>query len=253
MLAVPRAGADAGGCAVHVHNELLTTLVMYIGRLAAAGQLPLLRQIGMSPPQVERIRRLSLAEMNELSALGSQFMDIRVDAESFERALAELARRLGEKTVAERLLRAGACYPVMKALTGMETREFVAQRQMLGLAKTGNGRAAKPDAESQHRICKAWVDAVGEADPKLRLLAVHAATGFPVRVIWPVVNAWEGQGELPIADDDHGRWLALLNPADAKPARRSPAGHPVPAAGKGQARPVQSRESGVSTVSTNHR
>ena len=101
-----------------LHNELLTTMVMYIGRLAAAGQLPLLRQIGVSPPQVERIRRLSLAEMNELSTLGAHFMDIRVDAESFERALAILGRRAGERTVAERLLRAGACHPAMKALTG---------------------------------------------------------------------------------------------------------------------------------------
>lgn len=253
MLAVPLAGADAGGCAVQLHNELLTTMVMYIGRLAAAGQLPLLRQIGMSPPQVERIKRLSLAEMNELSTLGSHFMDIRVDAESFERALAILGRRLGEKTVTERLLRAGACYPAMKALTGMETREFVAQRQMLGLAKTGNGRAAKPDAESQHRICKAWVEAVGESDAKLRLLEVHAATGFPVRVIWPVVNAWEGQGELPIADGDHGRWLELLRHSDAKPARRGQAGHPAPAAGNGQARCVQAPESGVSVASTPNR
>ena len=54
---------------------------------------------------------------------------------------------------------------------------------MLGLANTGNGRAAKPDAEGQHRICKAWVDSSGEADAKLRLLGVHEATGFPVRAI----------------------------------------------------------------------
>ncbi|GEM_PF-2521168 len=65
---------------MQLHNELLTTMVMYIGRLAAAGQLPLLRQIGLSPPQIERIGRLSLAEMNELSTFGSHFMDIKVDA-----------------------------------------------------------------------------------------------------------------------------------------------------------------------------
>ncbi len=124
---------------MQLHNELLTTMVMYIGRLAAAGQLPLLRQIGLSPPQIERIGRLSLAEMNELSTFGSHFMDIKVDAESFERALAVLGRRLGENTVTERLLRAGACYPVMKELTGMETREFVAQWRMLGLANTATG------------------------------------------------------------------------------------------------------------------
>ena len=206
---------------MQLHNELLTTMVMYIGRLAAAGQLPLLRQIGLSPPQIERIGRLSLAEMNELSTFGSHFMDIKVDAESFERALAVLGRRLGENTVTERLLRAGACYPVMKELTGMETREFVARRQMLGLANTGNRRAAKPDAEGQHRICKAWVGSSGEADAKLRLLAVHEATGFPVRAIWPVVRAWEGQGDLPIADGDCGRWLDLRRSQHAKhnPAR----------------------------------
>jgi hypothetical protein len=186
--------------------------------------------------------------MNELSTLGGHFMDIRVDAESFERALAVTGRRLGEKTVAERLLRAGACHPAMKALTGMETREFVAQRQVLGLAGTGNGRTAKPDAEGQHRICKAWVDCSGEADPKLRLLEVHAATGFPIRAIWPVVNAWEGRGELPIADGDHGRWLDLLKHANAKPARRNQANHSA-----APAQSVQPPRPGVSTASTTHR
>ncbi|HEX7596737.1 MAG TPA: hypothetical protein VF518_00895, partial [Polyangia bacterium] len=92
---------------------------------------------------------------------------------------------------------------------------------------TGNGRTAKPDAEGQHRICKAWVDFSGEDDPKLRLLEVHAATGFPVRAIWPVVNAWEGRGELPIADGDHGRWLDLLKHTQAKPrlSKFSNSGH----------------------------
>ena len=234
---------------MQLHDELLTTLVMYIGRLAAAGQLPLLRRIGMSPQQIERVRRLSLAEMNELSTLGSHFMDIRVDAESFERALAVTGRRLGEKTVAERLLRAGACHPAMKALTGIETREFVAQRQVLGLAGTGNGRAAKPDAEGQHRICKAWVDCSGEADPKLRLLEVHAATGFPVRAIWPVVRAWEGQGELPIAGGDHGRWLDLLQQPRAKPIQQAHRGsHSAPSA-----QAAQSPQSGASSASTINR
>lgn len=234
---------------MRLHDELLTTLVMYLGRLAAAGQLPLLRQIGMSPQQVERVRRLSLAEMNELSTLGGRFMDIKVDAESFERALEAAGRRLGERAVAERLLRAGACHPVMKALTGMETREFVAQRQVLGLAGTGNGRTAKPDAAGQHRICKAWVDGAGEADPKLRLLEVHAATGFPVRAIWPVVSAWEGRGELPIAHGDHGRWLDLLPQAPAKPIRQAhPGGHSAPSAPA-----VQSPRSGVATASTTNR
>lgn len=193
-----------------LHDELLTTLVVYIGRLTAAGQFPLLREIGLSPQQIEKVKTLSLAEMNELSNLGARFMDIKVDAESLETALAVLDRRLEDQRLTERLLRAGACYPVMKDLTGMETRDFVAQRQQLGLANTGNGRAAKPDATSQHRICRAWVASASESDPKRRLLAVHEATGLPIRVIWPVVNAWEGQGDLPIDGGQYAHWHELL-------------------------------------------
>jgi hypothetical protein len=196
-----------------LHDELLTTLVVYVGRLAAAGQFPLLREIGLSPQQIEKVKTLSLAEMNELSSLGARFMDIKVDAESLEAALAILDRRLEDQRLTERLLRAGACYPVMKDLTGMETRDFVAQRQRLGLANTGNGRAAKPDAARQHSICRAWVAAAGEVDPKRRLLAVHEATGLPIRVIWPVVNAWEGQGDLPIDGGQYAHWHGLLKSA----------------------------------------
>ena len=60
-----------------LHDELLTTMVVYIGRLATAGQFPLLREIGLSPQQIEKVKALSLAEMNELSSLGSRFMDIK--------------------------------------------------------------------------------------------------------------------------------------------------------------------------------
>ena len=201
-----------------LHDELLTTMVVYIGRLATAGQFPLLREIGLSPQQIEKVKALSLAEMNELSSLGSRFMDIKVDAASFERALVVLGRRLEDKRLTERLLRAGACYPVMKDLTGMETRDFVAQRQRLGLANTGNGRAAKPDAASQHRICRAWVASDGEPDTKLRLLDVHAATGVAIRAIWPVVNAWDRQGDLPIGDGQYALWRDLLKSVSPSPS-----------------------------------
>ncbi len=196
-----------------LHDELLTTMVVYLGRLAAAGQFQLLREIGLSPQQVEKVKTLSLAEMNELSGLGARFMGVKVDAASLENALAILARRLAEKRLTERLLLAGACYPVMKDLTGMETREFVALRQQLGLTNTGNGRAAKPDAASQHRICQSWVASAGEADPKLRLLAVHEATGLPIRALWPVINAWEHQGDLPIDSGQYAQWHQLLKSA----------------------------------------
>jgi len=205
-----------------LHNELLTTMVVYIGRLAAAGQWSLLREMGLSLPQIEKVKSLSLAEMNELSTLGAHFMDIKVDAESLECALAILDRRLDEKHMTERLLRAGACYPAMRELTGMETREFVAQRQSLGLANTGNGRVAKPDADSQYRICSAWVASSGESDPKRRLLEVHEATGLPIRAIWPVVNAWEQQGELPIDEGDCAHWHDLLRLASASISQPHP-------------------------------
>jgi hypothetical protein len=212
-----------------LHDELLTTMVVYIGRLATAGQFHLLREIGLSSQQIEKVKALSLAEMNELSSLGSRFMDIKVDAASFECALVVLGRRLEDKRLTERLLRAGACYPVMKDLTGMETRDFVAQRQRLGLANSGNGRAAKPDAASQHRICRAWVASGAEPDTKLRLLDVHAATGVAIRAIWPVVNAWDRQGELPIEDGQYAIWRDLLKSASPSPSHsRSLALSPSP-------------------------
>jgi len=94
----------------------------------------------------------------------------------------------------------------------------VAQRQQLGLANTGNGRAAKPDAASQHRICRAWAASGAEPDPKLRLLDVHAATGIQIRAIWPVVNAWDNQGELPIEDGQYALWHDLLKSASPSPS-----------------------------------
>ena len=196
-------------------EELLATVVVCLGRLAAAGQLSLLRKMGLSADQIERVKSLSLAEMNELSSLGSDFMDIRVDATSFDRALAVLTRRQAEHRLIEQLLRAGACHPAMKRLTGMETREFVALRQRLGLSFTGSGRSPKLDAASQRRICQAWVESSDEPDTKLRLLKVHEVTGMAIRAIWPVVNAWEGQGDLPIEEADLELWQGLLKPGFA--------------------------------------
>lgn len=207
-------------------EELLTTLVVCLGRLAASRQFGLLRGMGLTPVQIEQVRSLSLAEMNELSGLGVEFMHLRVDGTVFDRALAVLSRRREDQRLAEQLLLAGACHPVMKTLTGMETREFVALRQRLGLSNTGNGRTPKPDAANQRRICEAWVACAGEADVKRRLLEVHAATGLAIRAFWPVVEAWEGQGDLPIEEGDVAFWQELLKsrssvPPAASSARRS--------------------------------
>jgi len=44
-----------------LHEELLATLVVCLARLAAAGQSGMLRKMGLSAGQVERVKALSLA------------------------------------------------------------------------------------------------------------------------------------------------------------------------------------------------
>lgn len=178
------------------HTELTISAFAYIAQLSANERFAyLLKEIGLKPDQIDLIRNLSLAEVSELALnLGAQVLSIRVDADAMDSALVIMRRRQIDKAITERLMKAGASYPIMQELTGMNTREYNSYRELLQLHELV-GRAKNLPEDTQRQVFEAWFGAEHIPDVRHRLLHVHDRTGAPLRAVWPLVCRWQRKAE----------------------------------------------------------
>jgi hypothetical protein len=188
---------------MHPHTELLLSTFAYIARLSANEKFAyLLKEIGLKPEHIEFIRSLSLSDLSELAVnVGANVLNIRIDAEAMDSALLVLRRRQKDKAVIERLMKAGASYPLMFDLTGMDTRDYNSYRTLLQLGHLV-GRCQKLSPQTQRAVFEAWFSRQDIPDMKLRLLDVHDKTGAPLRSVWPLVLQWERKGAKPKNETD---------------------------------------------------
>jgi hypothetical protein len=103
-------------------------------------------------------------------------------------AQAEVVRRRTADELANRLVGAGAGFPVVRSLLGIGKEEFDHLRQVQGVSSTPANRVRIGDAESTS-IYRRWVALGSRADAE-GFLALHHETGQPIQVLWGLVQDW---------------------------------------------------------------
>jgi len=192
------------------HQEFTLHAFLYITRLLAEQRDREILQLGLRPEQTDAIRRMTTADLHEMSLnVRGHFLEIRLDPDAFDAALSTLARRKQDESLNLALIQAGARYEMMHHFCGMTTDEYARHRRNLELAD-GRGRPQIPDEETQALIWQCWLDCDKEIDLKRRYLKVHARTGVPVGTIWKLIEEWDLTGLTPIVQppakidsDDH--------------------------------------------------
>jgi hypothetical protein len=153
--------------------------------------LSVLGDYGLSRNDLLELQELTLEELDRLGQLSSRFMTITFDRKRFTTIKAQVRRQIElERT----LLCAGAPFAMMRHFFGFTWQDFTARRKALGLQGDGIGRPSAPTDEIIDAVWQAWQKEARQV-PSTHFgpehyLAIHQVTGFPLRLIWTLVQQW---------------------------------------------------------------
>ncbi|MGH8547056.1 MAG: STY4526/YPO1902 family pathogenicity island replication protein [Blastocatellia bacterium] len=183
---------------INHHGEFTLHALLYIARLIAGQRYDEVLQLGLRRDQADAIRSMTTEDLHEVSlSIRANFLDVRLDRDAFDAALAMLKRRKCDEDLDRALILAGVRYEMMHRFCGMTTEEYARHRRYLDLTH-GRGRPLVPSEEVQAAVWQAWLDCGTETNPKRRYLAVHEKTQVPVGTIWKLIGEWESTGLTPV-------------------------------------------------------
>lgn len=178
-----------------VQADLALQVLIYAARLTD-GLSDHAARFGIKRDQLDRLRAIPFGELPEfVQCLRNNTIMIQFDPASLDSAFMSHQRRSTERELRDELIRAGASYPTMSELFGLDNPTFTSLRKQFDLPES-IGRPKRPEEERQMEIWKAW-QASGTDNPALRLLEMHRITGVEVRVIASLIKSWEDGADAP--------------------------------------------------------
>lgn len=166
------------------------TLLNHIAVRLNGGDCEVLRAAGIENELLERLGRLSAADLHRLAAMREPMFAVSVDADRLKAGLRALALTNEARAQETYFLRHGASWTMMKRLFKVRHKLTLQRRRELGLRRPP-GRLPLPDPATRERIWKAWA-AIGDTNPRTRYYQLHQA--FPdlsLEVLETVVSEFE--------------------------------------------------------------
>jgi len=137
----------------HTHSEYMLQTLFYIVRLVNDGDYSLVESLGLTQAQAQRIGSMSLEGLHELAlTMRAHMFKIAFDSAILDAAFDIHQRRRQEKQQILDMILAGASFPVMANLFGINKAEFAHWRRQLNLADNDVGRYELPDEATQRLI-----------------------------------------------------------------------------------------------------
>lgn len=170
----------------HVRLVLLNHIAVRLN----GGDSEVLRAAGIENELLERLGRLSAADLHRLAAMREPMFAVSVDADRLKAGLRALALTNEARAQEAYFLRHGASWTMMKRLFKVRHKLTLQRRRELGVRRPA-GRLSLPNPATRERIWKAWA-AIGDPNPRTRYYQLHQA--FPdlsLEVLETVVSEFE--------------------------------------------------------------
>jgi len=174
-------------------QHLNSMVLMYASQLAAEGEISALMSIGFTREHITRLRGINLADMASMArTLKGTVIDAKIDPDAID-TLFDIAERVAKERETElALVKAGASRPLMARLFGLNVHQYVLNREYLGIKGKDAGRRGHLDEAASNKVWLLW-QSLGRLGEAHRYLAVHEATGVPVRDIEAVLGRHEAE------------------------------------------------------------
>ena len=187
---------------IRKETELVRAIIVYCQRCQEEGDIPALREMGFGPREVGALQALTTADALRLASTRSHFLNIKIDTEVYWRMIDYVNREQDKRRLIEDMIRKEAPLPMMHALTGMGSKEFVLQRHKCGMGNSSPGRPAIPTPEVVDRVWTALQDSLTTnkvlGPEEFMEIYKSLKSEVPLRVIWFLTRQWDRDGTLKV-------------------------------------------------------
>ena len=185
---------------IRKETELVKAIIVYCQRCQEEGDIPALREMGFGPREVNALQSLTTSDALRLASTRSHFLTIRIDTEIYWRMIDYMNREQAKRRLIEDMIRKEAPLPMMHALTGMGSKEFVLQRRKCGMGNSPPGRPAIPTPEVVDKVWTALQNSLMKnkvlGPEEFMEIYEDLESEVPLRVIWFLTRQWDRDGTL---------------------------------------------------------
>ncbi len=181
-------------------TELINAVFVYFHRCQEEEDFTALQEMGFGPNEIRALNTLSSADELRLASTRSHFLSIRLNRKIYWRMIDYVLREKSRDAKVDELISCDAPLQLMRAITGMGTKQFNLRRNQFGLQSQPTGRPPQPTKEVQQFI---WsqVEALFKRSNSFgpdEFLQIFNATErqISLRVIWNLIHTWENDGSL---------------------------------------------------------
>ncbi len=181
-------------------TELTRAIIVYCQRCQEEGDFQALHEMGFGPREISALQSLTTTDALRLASTRSHFLTIKINPEIYWRMIDYINREHMKNRIIDDLIRNEAPLPMVHALTGMGSKEFIQKRHQYGLGVSSRGRPATPTQEIADRV---WVVLQSSFESSQRLgakefMGIYEALNSEVslRVIWFLTKQWDRDGSL---------------------------------------------------------
>ncbi len=173
----------------NIQQELKVQLMVFLSRIPENKMPMVLTNVADNDSLEDGFRQMSIGEIQELATLlPDDAIQILINSSSLENSIKQQKINAHERNQAEKLIRAGASYPVMNALFGLTSKDVSRLRQQLKINNV-NGRPAALLDSQQILVKNMWFKSRnGNYKPSERLLNIHERTQLPVNMLWEAIK-----------------------------------------------------------------
>jgi hypothetical protein len=156
-------------------GQLRLMLLTHLVARLEQGDNTELRDSGIEPEQMDRLRTLSVSDIHRLAAFRQPIMGLALDGTALKAGLRRLAMLKETESMQDYFIRHGSSPALMMALFKMPYKTTLARRRAAGRGQ-GRGRPALIPIDARDRIHRIWID-LAPLDMRQRYYRLHLA--FP--------------------------------------------------------------------------
>lgn len=171
-------------------SDLVCAVLLYAARCRQEGDTRALRAMNFGIDELAAVEELGLVDLTRAHQLRAHCLDIRLDRAAFWPMIGRLKQWRSSEQLQQSLVCADAPADMMRALFGMDAKEYTRSCRELGVRPT-MGRPTEPDEMTEKQLWDAW-QALNNGAPVSaeQFLQLSEQTGVNVRTVWRMINRW---------------------------------------------------------------
>ena len=154
-----------------------------------------LQEIGLTPKQLQRLRSMTLDDLERLSNFRTTIANISFDARRLDLMIDHVEREGERDSIINQMIEMGASQAMLEDLAGIDHSDYRNRRRVLGLPKASAGRPAAISEDQALQVYQSWRKHIDEPDNLKRYYFLGLETGIPLAQIWTHMVANEASEE----------------------------------------------------------